>query len=133
MRLELCFEGIQMLRSLLLAATLALVSVSVSATDPTGPLYRVTIEARDVSATVLATPTMLLRSGSLGKARVGGIDGYELALELEEVSASKVQVTGNFESRRGRLAPKVIVPLGEQVTVKAGDVSLALKVERTNG
>jgi hypothetical protein len=122
-----------MLRSLLLLATLLMMSAPVFSAAPAGPLYRIAVEARDGSSQLLSTPEMVLQPGSLGKAIVDGADGYELELEIAEISSSKVQLSGSFDSHRGRLAPKVIVSLGEKVTLKAEDLSLVIMVERAGG
>lgn len=121
-----------MLRSLMMSTALWLLAAGSASSGPNGTLYNVKIEARDSSAKILATPAMTLREGSLGKARVGGSEGYEFSLELAEVSDGKVRVQAAFDTARSRMAPKLVVSLGERVVVKTGEISLAITVERAS-
>lgn len=117
-----------MMRNLLLLAVLG----SAFSAHAEGPAkaFRVSVEARDGTASIFASPTGTVWPGSAWSMRVEGVEGYELSLQITEAPAGKVRACGTFESKRGNMAPSLVLSLDEKATVTVGDLSLAITVSR---
>jgi len=118
-----------MLRNLLRITILGAAFSSAQASE-TSNTYRVAVEARDGHSTIFASPTATVRAGVAWNMRVDGLEGYELSIQITEVPEGKVKACGTFESKRGNMAPCLVLSLDQRGTVAVGDLSLAITVSR---
>lgn len=117
-----------MIRNLLFIALIGTTS-SAHAEGP-AKAFRVSVEARDGSASIFASPTATVSPGAAWTMRVEGLEGYGLSMQITEAPEGKVKACGTFESKRGNMAPCLVLNLDEKATVTVGDLSLAITVSR---
>jgi len=117
-----------MVRNLLLLALLG--AASSAQAEGATKAFRVSVEARDGSASIFASPTAVVWPGAAWNMQVEGLEGYELSMQVTETPEGKVKACGTFESKRGSMAPCLVLNLDEKATVTVGDLSLAITVSR---
>ncbi|WP_041522887.1 hypothetical protein [Gilvimarinus agarilyticus] len=78
---------------------------------------------------VLGTPSMLVTKGKKAVTRSGGDKGYELSLTVTSDNDNTAFAETRLTAAGRTIEPKLTIIVGEQSSVKDGELELKLKIE----
>ena len=110
-------------------ATAPLVIAALCCLSPAlaGNTYKVSAEITE-SGKQVASPTVVVNSGTPAVMKISGDNGYEFAVEVTPADKGTIDVTARVRTGKGEFSTKLNGNLDTPMTVSTGDIGLKITV-----